>query len=335
MNALYAYVPSRAHEYQDHPESPERLSVLESALDSFGAERIEAAPAAPEEIARVHHPNMIRAVEEACKQAPAVIDYAPTFVTESSYRDALLAAGGTLACLRALLRGETKRAFAVVRPPGHHAEPRRPMGFCLFNNVAVAARAALESGTERVLIFDYDAHHGNGTQAAFLSEERAAFLSTHQWGIYPGTGWIEDAPQAKRRIVNLPFPAGAGDQAYRRATEEIFVPFAQNFRPQLILVSAGFDAHWNDPLTMLGLSTRGFFELSRRIVALADELCGGKVLFVLEGGYNPHNVARGVAAVFAALNGAAEAPYEGDSNPRPEADCEARIAEARRYHGFG
>ena len=211
----------------------------------------------------------------------------PLSLPRTSFDDALRAAGATLACLRAVLRGEVRNAFSIVRPPGHHAEPDRSMGFCIFNNVAIAACQAAEDGFSRIAIVDYDAHHGNGTQAAFLDDERVAYLSTHQWGIYPGTGWYEEAPHALGRIVNVPLPAGAGDRAYDQIAVEIIEPFVRRFRPQLILVSAGFDAHWKDPLTSLGLSTAGFHALSARLVRLADEQCDGKILFVLEGGYDP------------------------------------------------
>jgi acetoin utilization deacetylase AcuC-like enzyme len=335
MNTIYTYVPSRAHEYPDHPESPGRLDALEPILDSFGAEKINPIPATHEEVTRVHQPQLIRAVEEVCReQGNAIIDYAPTFVTRASYDDALLAAGGVMTCAWAVTNGDAKNAFAIVRPPGHHAEPQRAMGFCIFNNIAIAARDALANGLERVMILDYDAHHGNGTQAAFLDDERVAFLSAHQWGIYPGSGWVDDAPHAKKRIVNVPFSAGAGDESYIRAADEIFTPFAKHFKPQLILVSAGFDAHWNDPLTSLGLSTRGFFSLSRKIIALAEEHCGGKIVFVLEGGYDPYNVARGVESVFAALTGSRSEVDAVDLNPRKEPDCEARIAQVKIHHGF-
>jgi acetoin utilization deacetylase AcuC-like enzyme len=335
MKTIYTYVPSRAHEYEDHPERPGRLDVLEPMLDSLGAEKVAAKPATHEEIARVHNSQLIHALEDACeKEAPAIIDYAPTYITPTSYDDALLAAGGVISCTRKVIHGEAKNAFAIVRPPGHHAEPPRAMGFCIFNNIAVAARDALANGLERVMILDYDAHHGNGTQATFLDDDRVAFLSLHQWGIYPGTGWFEDAPHAKKRIVNVPFPAGAGDENYLLAADEIFVPFAKNFKPQLILVSAGFDSHWNDPLTSLGLSTRGFFSLSKRIINLAEEHCKGRIVFVLEGGYNPQNVARGVESVFTALTDSKPEVEARDPNPYKEPDCEARIAQVKNHHGF-
>jgi acetoin utilization deacetylase AcuC-like enzyme len=335
MTTAYAFVPSPQHEYPDHPERPGRLDNLIPRLDSFPAARLEAVPAKREDISRVHIPRLISGLERVCReQAPGIIDYAPTYVTRTSFEDALLAAGATLACTRAVVNGETDNAFAIVRPPGHHAEPAKAMGFCLFNNVAVAAQDALAQGLERVLVVDYDAHHGNGTQAAFLKNERAAYLSMHQWGIYPGTGWIEDAPHAKKRIVNVPLPAFAGDQAFARITDEIIQPMLESFRPGMIFVSAGFDAHWSDPITSLGVSSAGFFHISKRLVELAGEHCGGKIVFVLEGGYDPANVANGVGAVFAALAGTGTRFEAGDPSPRREPEVESRLEEVRRWHGF-
>jgi acetoin utilization deacetylase AcuC-like enzyme len=288
MKTVYTFVPSPEHVYPGHPERPERFDVLRPKLSSLDAQRVEAKPATQEEIARVHNPKLISALETICReQAPGIIDYAPTYVTPSSAEDALLAAGGVIRCTRAVLTGEAENAFALVRPPGHHAEPERAMGFCIFNNVAVAACEALANGLERVAIIDYDAHHGNGTQAAFFHEERVAFLSAHQWGIYPGTGWIDDAPHARKRLVNVPLPARAGDVVYEQVADEIFAPFVASFQPQMILISVGFDAHWNDPITMLGLSTAGYLMLARKVMVLAEQYCGGKILFVLEGGYDP------------------------------------------------
>ena len=232
----YTFVPSRTHEYPDHPEKPGRLDILEPLLSSFGAEKIETKAASFEQVARVHQPQLIKAIEEVCKEGPGIIDHAPTYITQTSYQDALLAAGGVIECTRAVIRGDAKNAFAIVRPPGHHAEPDRAMGFCIFNNIAIGAYEALENGMQRVMVIDYDAHHGNGTQAAFLNEKRAGFISTHQWGIYPGTGWINDAPHAKKRIVNVPLQAYAGDETYMRVTNEIFKPVVESFRPQMLFI---------------------------------------------------------------------------------------------------
>jgi acetoin utilization deacetylase AcuC-like enzyme len=310
--------------------------VLEPRLKSFDAELIQTTPATREEITYVHNPKLVSALEKACKeQAPGIIDYAPTYITPSSFEDALLAAGGVITCTRTVLNGEANNAFAIVRPPGHHAEPDRAMGFCIFNNVAVAARSAIAEGIERVAIIDYDAHHGNGTQATFLQDERVAFLSAHQYGpgFYPGTGWIDEAPHAKKRIVNVPLPARAGDQVYEQVADRIFRPFIESFKPQIIMISVGFDAHWNDPITMLGLTTSGYLMLAKKVLALAEEHCNGKLIFVLEGGYDPLNVANGAEAIFLAATGKGESTWN-DANPHKEPDCTSRIEEICRYHGF-
>jgi len=334
MTTAYTFVPSPNHVYPDHPERPARLEILEPRLRSFDAELIETKPATHQEIETVHAPQLVAGLEKACRdQAPGIIDYAPTYITNTSFEDALLAAGGVITCTRAVLNGEANNAFALVRPPGHHAEPERAMGFCLFNNVAIGARYALANGLERVAVIDYDAHHGNGTQAAFLNDERVAFLSAHQWGIYPGTGWIEDAPHARKRIVNVPLPAYAGDKVYEQVADRIFAPFVQSFKPQMIFISVGFDAHWNDPITTLGLSTAGYLTLARKVSALAEEYCSGKIVFVLEGGYDPLNVANGAEAVFIAATGKGSLEA-ADSNPREEPNCESRIDEICRWHGF-
>lgn len=336
MKTVFTLVPSPNHEYPDHPERPGRLEVLEPQLDSriTGAERIEPIRAGYEEVARVHTLKMIRAIEEVCKQGMGIIDSAPTYVTDTSFKDAMLAAGGVITCARAVVHGDARNAFAIVRPPGHHAEPQRAMGFCIFNNIAIAAQDALAKGTERVMVIDYDAHHGNGTQAAVMNDERAGFISTHQWGIYPGTGWINDAPHARKRIANVPLHANAGDETFTRISDEIFKPMVEAFRPQILLISAGFDAHWNDPITSLGLSTQGYFNISRNLVEMAEEYCHGKIVFVLEGGYDPHNLAHGAAAVFDALTNRPFKNEANDPSPYADPDHEARIHEILNWHGF-
>jgi len=243
MKTVYTFVPSRNHEYPGHPERPGRLDLLESQLASFGAERMEPIRARYEEVARVHGTQLILEIEDDCKRGQGIIDPAPTYVTETSFEDAMLAAGAVITCARAVINGDASNAFAIVRPPGHHAEPQRAMGFCIFNNIAIAAQDALANGMERVLVIDYDAHHGNGTQAACMNDDRVGFISTHQWGIYPGTGWIDDAPHAKGRLVNVPLHSRAGDETFARIHDEIFKPVVREFKPQMLLISAGFDAH--------------------------------------------------------------------------------------------
>ncbi len=334
MKTIFTFVPSKTHEFPDHPERPGRLDVLEPLLASVDAERIEAVRATPEQIALAHDPQLVKSIAEVCTRGPGIIDHAPTYITQTSYEDALLAAGGVITCTRAVLNGEAQNAFAIVRPPGHHAEPDRAMGFCIFNNIAIAAREALANGLERVMVIDYDAHHGNGTQAVCVDDDRFGFISTHQWGIYPGTGWINDAPHAKGRLVNVPLHEFAGDGTFARVADEIFKPVVESFHPQMLLISAGFDAHWNDPITSLGLSTRGYYEISKKLVALADEHCGGKVVFVLEGGYDPYNVANGSMAVFDALTHSPLKKDAGDPSPYPDSDHESRIHDILKWHGI-
>jgi acetoin utilization deacetylase AcuC-like enzyme len=188
---------------------------------------------------------------------------------------------------------------------------------------------------DRVLILDYDAHHGNGTQAAFLNDERVGFLSAHQYqpGFYPGTGWFEEAQHARKRIVNVPLPAYAGDRVYEQVADRIFRPFVESFKPQMIFISVGFDAHWSDPITSLGLTSAGYLMLAKKVMALAEQHCDGKIVFVLEGGYDPLNVANGSEGVFIAATGEGES-HGDDPNPNPEPDCESRIEEVREWHGF-
>jgi len=335
MTTAYTFVPSSEHAYPDHPENPGRLDVLKSQLPSQKAELLDSKPASFEQISLVHDPEHITSLEHICRdEAPGIIDYAPTYVTRTSFNDALFAAGSVIACSRAVMNEDVENAYAIVRPPGHHAEPHQSMGFCIFNNIAIAARDALANGLDRVMIIDYDAHHGNGTQATFLDDQRVAFLSAHQWGIYPGTGWLTDGQHAKKRIVNVPLPAGAGDTSYELMADRIFKPFVESFKPQMLLISVGFDAHWNDPLTMLGLSTKGFSILAKKVVELAHAYCEGKIVFVLEGGYSPVNVANGSEAVFDALTGTISTKIVNDLNPHKEPNCESRIDEVCKLHEF-
>ncbi len=331
MTTLAAFLPASEHAHRGHPEAPSRLAEVYTR--ARGVDWIDPPPATPDEVGRVHTRDMIEHVRLACRE-PGIIDYAPTYVTQTSYRDALHAAGAALSVTRAVTGGAAHNAFAIVRPPGHHAEPDRAMGFCLFNNVAIAAQDALQSGLERVLIVDFDAHHGNGTQAYAWDNPRAAFFSCHQEYIYPGSGAIEDAPHARQRIVNVPLPEHSGDYAFAALTRAIITPMARHWRPQLMLVSAGFDAHWRDPLTSLGVTSAGFYAMARRLVELAGELCRGKIVFVLEGGYDSRSLARGVDAVLAALTGEAGGVDTETLSPYREPDISARLEAVRAYHNL-
>lgn len=334
MTTVYTCVPAPQHQFSGHPERPERLDALNLA-EIPGIEQLSAAPATLAEVGRVHSPRMIARLEAVCAQGPGVIDPAPTYVTPVSFAEALRAAGAAIGAARAVLDGTARNAFAIVRPPGHHAEPDRAMGFCLFNNAAIAAQDALARGLKRVAVIDFDVHHGNGTQAAFWGDPRAAYLSTHQEGIYPGSGWLEEASGAdlRGRMVNLPLPPRTGDAGFSQILERVMRPFVCHFQPELLIVSAGYDAHWRDPLAGLGLSSAGYGALSRGLVHLADENCQGRVVFLLEGGYDSLNVARGIEAGFCALTGHPQKEVQ-DACPYPEPDIDERLERTRRWHEF-
>ena len=333
MTTAIALVLSPGHVYPGHEEAPSRFQNLggwESKLYSGAIRFLERQPASIESVTAVHSPGMLRDFEAACRHGPGITDYAPTFVTPSTYADAFLAAGATRDCAQEVIAGRAQNAFAIVRPPGHHAEPETSMGFCLLNNIAIAVRDALSNGIEKALIVDFDVHHGNGTQAVFRDERRVAFLSTQQENIYPfRTGFLEDVPEARGRIVNLPLPARAGDAAFARIAEEVLIPLVERFKPEMMFVSAGFDSHWDDPLAELGLSSAGYYAYARRLVELSGDYCSGKIVFVLEGGYNPVNVASGVDAVLAALTGTRFSPH--DPSPYPEPDITARLDKLRLW----
>jgi len=337
MPVTCALVPAPAHDYPDHPECPQRFAHL-GALRTLpiGQELtwIAPRPASVDEIARVHAAEMIEGVRAAAREGPGIIDYAPTYVAPGSFEAALEAAGATIECARSVLSGSSASAFAIVRPPGHHAEPTRPMGFCLFNNLAVAVQDALAGGILRVMIVDFDAHHGNGTQAAFQQDERVAYLSTHQGGIYPGSGHEHEAPAARGRVVNLPLPAYAGDECFARILDTVALPLARSFRPEILFVSAGYDAHWRDPITRLGLSTSGFHAIVAGLRQLAAEAAGGRMVLVLEGGYDPRALLANIHATLCALCGRPAPQDDQGDSPEPEPDIADWLARLREWHGL-
>ncbi len=291
------------------PEGPHRLEAVWKALEETGVgdllELRSPVPASEEDVSLVHTSRHIERVKEVARGGGGYLTL-DTVVSPKSYDIALLAVGGVLTAVDAVLGGEAKRAAALVRPPGHHATAEEGMGFCLFNNVAIAAAHALSRrGLERVLIVDWDLHHGNGTEAVFYDSRKVLFVSCHESPAYPGTGWITDTGEGEGEgfTVNIPFPAGTGDDAYLEAFDSVVAPIARAFRPELVLVSCGLDAHFLDPLGRLELTSRGYGRLSGVVCGLADELCGGKVVFVLEGGYDPVGLGWSLASVLSVAAG--------------------------------
>jgi len=240
------------------------------------------------EIERVHDRMHVRAI--AASEGRACTRYDPdTAASARSFEAAKLAAGASIDLADAILDGAVNNGFAALRPPGHHAERDRPMGFCLFNNVAIAARhLCVERGLERVLVLDWDVHHGNGTQHTFYGDPSVMYVSLHQYPFYPGTGSADEigAGDGVGFTVNVPMPAGCGDATYRAAFRDLILPIARSFDPQFVLVSAGFDAHRDDPLASMALSAEAFGDMTDALVALADECCDGRIMCLLEGGYS-------------------------------------------------
>ncbi|MGB5136008.1 MAG: histone deacetylase [Prochlorococcaceae cyanobacterium] len=291
-----------------HPESPRRLEVIEHELDQRGllqrCRLIPARPAVDRELRRCHTARYLQTVRHEVAYGAAQLSTGDTAIGEHSEDAARLAAGGTLAAVDAVLAGRLTNAFAVVRPPGHHAEADRGMGFCVFNNVALAARhAQAVHGLERVLIVDWDLHHGNGTQAIFWSDPSVLYASVHEWGNYPGTGAATERGDGAGLgfTVNCPLSAHSDGPAVLSALEEALVPAATRFRPQLVLVSAGFDGHRGDPLGHFLLEDADYTALTHLCLTIAAEHCQGRLVSALEGGYGLKGLAGGAAAHVEAL----------------------------------
>ncbi len=288
-----------------HPERPERLVAVGRVLREFedATLPLAARAASAEEIHRVHRESHWRHLAGASGGGLAQLD-PDTYCDSDSFEVARLAAGSAIDLALSVATGDGSFGLAAVRPPGHHAESDRAMGFCLFNNVAVAARALqAEAGLDKILILDWDVHHGNGTQHTFEEDPSVLYISTHQYPYYPGTGDASEAGvgRGEGATVNIPMPAGCGDREYVGAFRRIAVPVARAFAPEMILVSCGFDAHCDDPLAAMEVTGAGYRALTDIVRALAEELCEGRLAFVLEGGYSATSLMEGTRAVLAGL----------------------------------
>jgi acetoin utilization deacetylase AcuC-like enzyme len=291
----------------DNPETAERLRAILRALARAGLTerlvRIEPSPASIERVGRIHGASHIARVREASARAPVALDW-DTTAGRRTYEAALLAAGGVMDAVDAVMAGRVGNAFCAVRPPGHHATRSRAMGFCFFNNVAIAARHAQDRhGLSRVLIVDWDAHHGNGTQEAFFFDPTVLYCSTHQFPGYPGSGRSEErgGDAGLGYTLNIPMPPGSGDEAYLAVFRGVIRPAADAFRPEFVLVSAGFDPHADDPLTELGMTAGGFALLTAEVRGIAERYCGGRLVSALEGGYQLDALGQSVAKHVEAL----------------------------------
>src|SRR5688572_5097829 len=290
-----------------HPESPQRLKVIQTTLNAYERlnlwKRVQPRNASREELERIHHPGHVDRIEKAVRNAPAHLD-PDTVVSAESFRIALLAAGGVVECVESVCGGALRRAFAFVRPPGHHAEPNKAMGFCLFNSVAVAAAHARKKyGLQRVAVVDIDLHHGNGTQKTFYQDPAVLYVSSHQYPYYPGTGSFEEMGEKAGQgyTLNFPLPAGTSDETFVPIYSRIIEPILEQYKPELILVSAGFDAYFKDPLGGLAVTQAGYAAAAAALIRAAERSSAGQICSVLEGGYSPEGLQECTRAVLAQM----------------------------------
>lgn len=289
-----------------HPENPERLKAIldliseRNILDKLI--KIEPEEIDLKELEITHIPFYIEEVKRISSKGDGNLD-ADTYVCRETYRIALLAAGGVVKATYSVIEKKLENAVALIRPPGHHAEKDRGMGFCIFNNVAIAANFAKRMGLNKILIVDWDLHHGNGTQNIFYEDEKVLYFSIHQYPYYPGTGAIQEIGKGKGKgyTINVPILSGCGDSDYQYIFEEILIPVAEKYKPEIVFVSAGFDAHYLDPLGGMQLSCKGYEKLTEIIKNIAEKFSGGKIVVALEGGYNLDALANSVLFVINSL----------------------------------
>jgi acetoin utilization deacetylase AcuC-like enzyme len=297
------------HDQPGHPENSRRLDSIISELKEKElfekAKKVASRSAEIDEITICHGKEYVEYVKEFSEKGGGYFD-PDTYSNRYSFSAAAFAVGSSIDLIKKVINGELKNGFALLRPPGHHALANRSMGFCLFGNAAIAAKVALlQPVIKKVAIVDFDVHHGNGTQSLVGDDPDILFISTHQYPFYPGTGSISEigTGAAERTIINIPLQAGVGDNGFKTVFEKVIIPSLQKFNPDIILVSAGYDAHWDDPLANLNLSLTGFNLISRQLIKASEELCSGKIIFFLEGGYNLIVLKHGVANTVRALLG--------------------------------
>ncbi|MFZ5775121.1 MAG: histone deacetylase [Thermodesulfobacteriota bacterium] len=328
----------------DHVERPERLSTIYQALEApenrEGLFFPEFAPARYEDLCLNHTPAYVERVAETAGKQFDVLD-PDTHTSPQSYDAACLAAGAVIEGLKLVASGQAKNAAALVRPPGHHAEAGHSSGFCLFNNIAIGARYGLKHlGMERILIVDWDLHHGNGTQHSFEESDQVLYFSTHQSPCFPGTGGVGEVGRGTGEgyTVNVPLPGGQHDDAFARIFNELLTPVARQYKPDCIMISAGYDIYFGDPLGGMTVTKEGFAYLARVLAELAEELCGGRLVLALEGGYNLAGIREGMLATLAEMAGRSLLPAASEARLRQAAPpliaLERAVAAAKKYWTF-
>lgn len=321
------------HDQPGHPENANRLKSIISGLESKNllekVELVKPRLAKEEEISLCHSKNYVHQVKEFCEKGGGYFD-PDTYSNRNSFTAAATAMGTSIDLTKAIAEGKLKNGFALIRPPGHHALPNRAMGFCLFGNIAIAAKSALNlEGIKKIAIVDFDVHHGNGTQALIDDDPDILFISSHQYPFYPGTGGLHEIGKgnAEATVINIPLQAGVGDHGFRIIYDKIIIPVIRRFKPDIILVSAGYDAHRDDPLANLNLSLEGYDWISKTLIHLAEEVCSGKIVFFLEGGYNLEVLKYAVANAVNRLLGIDSFENPLEKSPQREPEIESLISE--------
>jgi acetoin utilization deacetylase AcuC-like enzyme len=325
---------------QGHPERAQRLSAIMAALSEHGIyEALDLRSpreATVDEIELVHPRGYIEGVERLSRSGGGYLDM-DTAVSDRTFDAALKAAGANLDAVDGLMRGDLDNAFCLVRPPGHHALPAKGMGFCIFDNLAIACRYAMrEYGLERILVLDWDAHHGNGIQDTFYDDNRVLYVSLHQYPHYPGSGSSEETGRDEGAgfTVNFPMPASSGEEVYLTAFERVILPIAHAYKPQMVMIASGLDAHYADPLCMLRLTALTYARMALRLQELAAELCEGRLMASLEGGYGLEGISASMVNIMAAFLDSDIRVDDSEGAPEPQrwAQGIAVIEETGSYH---